>query len=77
MEEFSGGIEMDENSPESCGGPCTDNREVCGLLHALLIFCIADEILAGLLRLNFITMSIFSIVDIIFALDSKRQILHL
>ena len=31
MEEFSGGIEMDEKPPESCGDPCSDNRKVCRL----------------------------------------------
>ena len=33
MEEFSGGIEMDENPPVSCEDPCSDDRKVCGLFY--------------------------------------------
>ncbi len=31
MDKFSGGIEMDENPPTSCGDPCSDDRKVYGL----------------------------------------------
>ena len=29
MEEFSGGIEMDEDPLASCGDPCSVNMKVC------------------------------------------------